>query len=88
VTGGYVYRGSAIPSLNGAYFFADFCSGHIWSLRYDGASITEFIDRTTEINPGAGLTINSITSFGEDAAGELYVCDLGGEVFKIVPAGL
>lgn len=85
VTGGYVYRGSAIPDLQGRYFFADYCSDQIWSLLYDGDNVTELIDRTAELDPGEGLTINDISSFGEDAAGELYIVDLGGEVFKVVP---
>jgi glucose/arabinose dehydrogenase len=87
ITGGYVYRGCAIPDLQGTYFFADYCSNQIWSFRFDGFAISEFTDRTAELAPNVG-TIASISSFGEDAYGELYVCDLsGGEVFKIVPAG-
>lgn len=85
VTGGYVYRGGAIPFLQGTYFFADFCSNQIWSFRYDGNNLTEFQNRTSELAPGGGLSITSISSFGEDASGELYITDLnGGEVFKIV----
>ncbi len=84
VTGGYVYRGCAIPDLVGTYFFADYCSDRIKSFRYDG-TISAFTDRTAELDPPGGTTITSITSFGEDAFGELYICDRGGEVFKIVP---
>ena len=87
VTGGYVYRGNQICDLRGTYFFADYCSNRIWSFRYDGSNLTEFLDRTTELDPPGTLTINSITSFGEDAAGELYICDQGGEIFKIIPVG-
>ncbi len=87
VTGGYVYRGSQICDLRGTYFFADYCSARIWSFRYDGATLTGFQERTAELAPGGGLTINSISSFGEDAAGELYIVDLGGDVYKIVPRG-
>jgi glucose/arabinose dehydrogenase len=87
VTGGYVYRGSAIPDLQGTYFFGDYCSASIWSFRYNGASLTAFQDRTAMLAPPGGLNIGSISSFGEDASGELYICDLsGGEVFKIIPA--
>jgi len=85
VTGGYVYRGSAIPDLQGRYFFADYCSAQIWSFLYDGNNVTELIDRTAELAPGEGLSIDDISSFGEDAFGELYIVDIGGEVFKIVP---
>ncbi len=85
ITGGYVYRGCAIPDLAGTYFFADYCAATIWSFRYDGVNITEFMNRTAELAPGGGLDIDSITSFGEDADGELYIVDQGdGEVFKIV----
>lgn len=86
VTGGYVYRGCAIPDLQGTYFFADYCSDQIWSFRYDGATLSGFQDRTAELAPGGGLSIINISSFGEDALGELYICDRGGEVYKIVAA--
>lgn len=87
ITGGEVYRGCAIPDLAGTYFFADYCSAEIWSLRYDAInSVTDFTDRTADLAPGGTLTIRDISSFGLDAAGEMYICDLfGGEVFKIVP---
>ena len=88
VTGGYVYRGAKIWDLRGTYFFADYCSNKIWTFRYDGASQTDFRDRTAQLAPGGGLSIGGISSFGEDAKGELYICDLsGGEVFKVVPSG-
>jgi len=87
VTGGYVYRGGLIPDLQGTYFFADYCSNQIWSFRYDGNDTSDFQDRTVELDPPGGLAIASISSFGEDASGEMYICDHdGGEVFKIVPA--
>lgn len=86
ITGGYVYRGCAIPDLDGTYFFADYCDDTIWTLQYDGAVVSNFMNRTSELAPGGGLNLDSITSFGEDAYGELYICDQnGGEVFKIVP---
>jgi hypothetical protein len=88
VTGGYVYRGSAVPQIYGAYFFADFCSNQIWSLRYDGETVSELTERTSELAPGGGLTLGSIAGFGEDGFGELYICDRGsgtnGEIYKIV----
>lgn len=87
ISGGYVYRGCAIPDLDGVYFYADYCSGQIWSFRYDGTTVTEFIERTAELDPPGAAVLNQITSFGEDAFGELYVCDQGGQVYKIVPAG-
>ena len=85
ITGGYVYRGCAIPDWNGTYFFADYCTAEIWSGQFQGGSLVNVTDRTAELAPGGGLAINSITSFGEDARGELHICDQGGEIFKIVP---
>jgi glucose/arabinose dehydrogenase len=83
ITGGYVYRGDAIPDLQGTYFFGDYCSNQIWTFRWDGGGgITDLQDRTSELAPNAG-SIGSISSFGEDADGNIYVCDLGGEVFLI-----
>ncbi len=74
ITGGYVYRGSRIPSLDGAYVYGDFCSGKIWALRYDGSRVTESIQ--------VADTRIRISSFGEDAEGELYILDLDGEIYK------
>jgi glucose/arabinose dehydrogenase len=86
VTGGYVYRGSAIPDLVGTYFFADYCAARIYTGQFVGGALTNVQDRTVELTPvEAGVTVNSISSFGEDRDGELYMCDLGGELFKIVP---
>ncbi len=86
VIGGYVYRGCAIPSLHGTYFYGDYCSGRIFSFRYDGTTLTDLADRTAELAPGGVFSIDLISSFGEDADGELYVVDVGGEIFRIVPA--
>ena len=71
-----------------AYFFADLCSNDIWSFRYQGAPIGTATSRTSELAPRGGLSIIAISSFGEDASGELYVCDLVGDVFKIVPGAI
>ncbi len=85
ITGGYVYRGAAIPEMVGRYFFADYCSDVIISFRVVGGAATDCVDHTVELAPGGGLNVLNITSFGEDALGELYICDLvGGELFKIV----
>jgi glucose/arabinose dehydrogenase len=87
ITGGYVYRGQAIPGFQGHYIYADYVSTRFWSFRYDGNSVQDLQERTAELNPGIPRPIRSVSSFGEDALGELYICDLtGGAVFKIVPA--
>lgn len=78
VIGGYVYRGKAIPNLVGAYLYGDFGSGRVWALRYDGKSVTA---RDLLLETG-----KNIASFGEDEQRELYLVDIGGEVFKIAPA--
>lgn len=84
VTGGYVYRGTAIPDLDGTYFFADFCTGKIWSFVRSGNTANQFTDRTAELRPIRGETINNVSSFGEDDKGEIYIIDRDGEIFKIV----
>ncbi len=91
LTGGFVYRGCAIEGLQGTYFFADYVTSRIWSLRYDGTTVSGFQLRTTQLTPSSeGFTVNQISSFGEDANGELYIVDQGsgttGQIFKIVPA--
>jgi glucose/arabinose dehydrogenase len=78
VTGGYVYRGAAIPALVGQYLYADYCSGWVRSFRYQGGQATEQLDRP-ELRPGG-----NITSFGEDARGELYILTQGGGLYRIV----
>lgn len=83
VIGGYVYRGSAIPDLEGVYFFGDFVSGGIYSFRYDGTSVSEFTDRTAEL--GNTFDAFQLSSFGEDSQGELYVMGLDGTVYKVIP---
>ncbi|MBX3384730.1 MAG: PQQ-dependent sugar dehydrogenase [Phycisphaeraceae bacterium] len=88
VLGGYVYRGCAIPSLRGTYFYADYCTFGIYSFRLDGSGqVAEFTDRTTQLDPPGPSTIVSPIGFAEDDAGELYVLDFdGGKVLKVIPA--
>lgn len=86
VTGGYVYHGSAISELQGTYFFADYCSGNIWTFKEKNGKATEFQNRTEEISLGGGGFTNYISSFGEDNKGELYIVDYSGIIFKITAA--
>lgn len=85
VTGGYVYRGEAIPEFQGVYFFADFHSTRIWSFRRSEAGVIfEFTERTVELKAGQGATLNNIASFGEDGLGEMYIVSYSsGEIFRI-----
>jgi glucose/arabinose dehydrogenase len=76
VTGGYVYRGDQITSLQGYYIYGDYCSGDIWALAYDGNVVIENI-----LLVDSGL---NITSFGEDLAGNLYILDRGGGIYTLV----
>jgi hypothetical protein len=86
VTGGFVYRGCALPDLRGTYFYADFCAAFVRTFRgVAGGVAQDPVDRSAELAPGGGLSIDDVTSFGEDARGELYIADRGGEIFKIVP---
>lgn len=85
VTGGYVYRGSAMPSLQGTYFFADYCSGNIWTFKEENGKAVDFQNRTDEINLAGGKWTNYISSFGEDNEGELYIVDYNEAIYKLVP---
>ena len=93
LTGGYVYRGCAIPDLQGTYFYADYVNNNVWSFRLNSATgvQTEFTVRNTQITPSLdGFAVNQISSFGEDANGEIYIVDQGalggqGALYKIVP---
>ncbi len=76
IIGGYVYRGAANPQLVGAYLFADYCTGRIFAI--DSAA-TELV-APVEVGSGSG----SISAFGEDADGELYVLSLGGAISRVV----
>jgi glucose/arabinose dehydrogenase len=76
VTGGYVYRGKAVPAARGRYFYGDYCSGKVWSLRAVHGKLRNL--RTERFH------IGSISSFGRDTKGELYATSLDGQVYKLV----
>ena len=75
MTGGYVYRGSQLPSLYGAYIYGDFCSGRVWALWYDGTRVTKNLELTQA--PGR------ISSFGEDQDGEIYVLSFDKNIYRL-----
>jgi len=79
ITGGYVYRGAAIPALQGHYFYADYCQGWVRSFRLENGQAVDAHQWPT-LAPGG-----AVPSFGQDAAGELYVMNSEGRVFRIVP---
>lgn len=79
ITGGYVYRGAAIPEIDGHYFLGDYCTQNVWSFRFAGGEATELTDWSNALgNKGP------ISSFGLDSAGELYITTLNGRLFKVV----
>lgn len=81
ITGGYVYRGEAVPALRGWYVYGDYCSGRIWG--FDTAALRDGgTPRPSELLTTGAL----ISSFGEDARGEVYLTDLrSGTVYKLAP---
>ena len=76
ITGGYVYRGSAIPGIRGHYFYSDYCAGFLKSFRYQNGAAVDQKDW--------GLTHNAVTSFGLDFAGEMYMM-AGDVILKLNP---
>src|SRR5256714_6512138 len=75
VSGGYVYRGHAVVAATGRYFFGDYCSGSVSSLRIENG-------RAVDVRREA-FHVSSLTSFGEDASGELYLATGDGRIFKL-----
>ena len=78
ITGGYVYRGERFPALQGSYFYGDFATGNIWRITKDEAG--EY-HNTIALEKSKVV----ITSFAEDAKGELYVLNYSGEIMRVVP---
>jgi glucose/arabinose dehydrogenase len=86
ISGGYVYRGSAIPALHGRFLFGDFCSGQIWSLTWTpGGGVGNVTEWTNALSIGGAS--GAISAFGQDGFGELYVIEIyGGRARRIVAA--
>ena len=86
ITGGFVYRGKALPALDGRYFYADYCTGPAAQLRVDArlrarALGLEAGDRSRR------TCCTQVSSFGTDADGELYIVELTGSIYELVPSG-
>ena len=79
VTGGFVYRGTRIPSIVGHYFYSDYCAGWIKSFRMQNGAVTDQREWKTD-------NVGHVVSFGEDARGELYIVSEGGKIFRITGA--
>ena len=77
ITGGFVYRGAAIPEIQGLYFYSDYCSGFLRSFRLSGGAAVDQRDWSF-------TNIGNVTSFGLDAAGELYMLSSSGRVYRVV----
>ncbi len=83
ITGGYVYRGREIPELNGVYFYGDYCTGIVRSFRIEGGQATDLRDWTSVLRTQAGRKMEALSSFGQDARGEIYLLLLTGEVYRL-----
>jgi glucose/arabinose dehydrogenase len=83
VTGGVVYRGKALPALHGAYFYSDFCTAILRSFRWSNGSVSDHWDWKTALDPRFRLA--EVSSFAEDADGEIYVLSSGGSIYKLIP---
>jgi glucose/arabinose dehydrogenase len=77
VTGGHVYRGTNVPALTGQYLYADFVSGRLWGLTYDGPGK---VSNSLLLQTG-----QNISSFGVDQFNETYICTFGGGILKFKP---
>ena len=76
VTGGFVYRGRKVPKMAGRYFYGDFCSGRIWSLKVNRNGKA----RGKRLHP---FKVDQLSSFGENARGELFMASLGGSIYRL-----
>jgi hypothetical protein len=80
VIGGVVYHGAAIPELDGAYLYTDYCAGFLRSFRFVDGEVTDEQEWLTEIG--------NMATFGTDAEGEVYLVEQPtGMVYRLVPAG-
>ena len=85
ITGGFVYRGKALPALDGRYFYADYCTGLLRSFVWKQGYVREHWNWKPMIDREGVLS--QISSFGVDHDGELYIVELTGSIYQIVPKG-
>jgi glucose/arabinose dehydrogenase len=79
ITGGFVYRGAAVPGVRGHYFYSDYCKGWLRSFRWTGSAVADA--RQWDVGD-----LGNVTSFGEDGARELYLTTSSGRVLRLAPA--
>jgi glucose/arabinose dehydrogenase len=84
ITGGPVYRGKALPALDGVYFYADYCTGLLRSFRWQNGAISDHWDWKPALDKEGVL--QQISSFGTDGDGEVYIVELTGAIYELVPA--
>ena len=82
ITGGHVYRGKALPELDGLYFFSDYCTAILRSFRWRGGRVTDHWDWKEALDPESQLA--NVASFGVDQSGELYIVGHDGPIYKLV----
>jgi hypothetical protein len=83
ITGGFVYRGRALPLLDGVYFYADYCTAMIRSFRWREGKVSDQWEWRPVLDPG--MRLSGIASFAEDGAGELYIVSLEGTIYELEP---
>ncbi len=84
VTGGVVYRGNDLPSLQGAYFYSDYCTAIVRSFRWEDGVVSDHWDWKSALDPRFRLA--EVSSFAEDEAGEIYLISSSGSIYKFGPA--
>ncbi len=87
IAGGVVYRGSEIPELFGHYLYADFGNDRVWAVKYENGQVVNEIELTDALqSTSGGNSLDSLVSFGTDAAGEIYIVEhFAGEIWRILP---
>src|SRR5262249_37020338 len=82
ITGGVVYQGCRMPGYHGTYFYSDYCSSFVRTLRVENGAAVDLRDRSDELGHG----LDNVVAFGSDGLGEIYIADYDGEIYQIQPA--